>query len=64
MSDDAFLPDQPALMGAVRARNIARGYKYLAEQFEQAQMPRQAARASQDAQWWLNYAAALEGKAA
>jgi hypothetical protein len=59
MSDEQFLPDQPALMSPIKARNIARSLKYLAEQYADARMPRQATRTMQDSQWWMTYALSL-----
>lgn len=57
MSD--FLPEQPALMSAVRARNIARLLHALSEQYAEAGMRTQSMRALAQSQWWLTYALSL-----
>jgi hypothetical protein len=59
MSDEAFLPPQPPLMSAVKARNIARSYKALADQFEEAGDRLRATLAMRDSQWWMAYAISL-----
>lgn len=59
MSDEQFLPDQPALMSAVRARNIARSHKYLADQYADAGMRQQAAISMNHSQWWMTYSISL-----
>jgi hypothetical protein len=58
MSDDPF-PAQPALMSAIRARNLARLYKGFADALRQDRHERLALQAERDAQWWITYAVAL-----
>ena len=59
MSDEPFLPPQPALMSAVKARNIARAHKALADLYEEAGDRMRAALAMRDSQWWMAYAISL-----
>ena len=59
MSDEPFFPGRPPLMKPEAARDIARLYKALAGSFEAERMPRDAARAMSDSQWWFTYAIAL-----
>ena len=59
MSDAQFMPEPPALMSAVKARNIARAFKALAEQFTDAGDRPRARAAMDDSQWWLTYAISL-----
>ena len=59
MSDEPF-PEQPQLMGPVRARNIARLYKALADQFAEAGDRWRAGIAMRDSQWWLAYSVSLQ----
>lgn len=58
MSDDAF-PQQPPLMGAVKARNLARLYKGFADALRRDGHVALANQAERDSQWWLTYAIAL-----
>jgi hypothetical protein len=58
MSDEP-LPAQPQLMSAVRARNLARIYKGLAEQLRHDNYRREADLAERDAQWWMTFAISL-----
>lgn len=59
MSDEIFLPPRPALMSAIKARNIALSYKALADQFEEVGDRVRAALAMRDSQWWLTYSVSL-----
>jgi hypothetical protein len=59
MSDEPFLPHQPQLMSAVRARNLARHFKGFAINLRNDGFTVEANQAERDAQWWLNYAIAL-----
>lgn len=58
MSDEPF-PYQPALMSAVRARDLSRTYKGLAEQLRLGGMTELADQAERDATWWIAYATSL-----
>ena len=58
MSDQPF-PEQPQLMSAVRARNLARLYKGFAAALRQDNHTVLANQAERDSLWWLNYAIAL-----
>jgi hypothetical protein len=57
MSDEPFVPPQPPLMNAARARDIARAYKWLADNLED--VPAEARRAERQSWWWLAFATAL-----
>jgi hypothetical protein len=59
MSDIPDIPYQPALVSAIRARNLARIYKGLAVQLRAENFTAEARLAENDSQWWLNYAIAL-----
>jgi len=59
MSDEPFFPGRPRLMAPETARDIARAYRGLAENFTEAQMPREASRAMSDSLWWMTYSLAL-----
>jgi len=59
MSDAQFMPEPPALMSAVKARNIARAYKALAERFADAGDRPRARGAMENSQWWLTYSISL-----
>jgi hypothetical protein len=59
MSDEPFLPMQPALMSPLRARNLARYYKGFATALRADGYTTEANQAERDAHWWLNYALAL-----
>jgi hypothetical protein len=58
MSEASF-PQQLELMSAVRARNLARTYKGLADQLRRDNYRREADLADRDSQWWLTYALSL-----
>jgi hypothetical protein len=59
MSDRFFPPGQPALMSPDKARDIARSFKALAAQFEDAGDDYDAQRMERQSQWWLTYATVL-----
>ncbi len=59
MSDETFFPGRPRLMTPEAARDIARSYKALAQNYTEVSMPRQAANALAESQWWMTYALAL-----
>lgn len=59
MSDEPYFPGRPRLMSPEAARDIARSFKALAENFAEASMPRDAARAMSDSAWWLTYSITL-----
>jgi hypothetical protein len=59
MSDEPFLPMQPQLMSAVRARNLARHYKGFANALRAEGFTVEANQAERDSNWWLAYALAL-----
>ena len=59
MSDEPFVPEQPQLMSAVRARNLSRHYKGLAEVLRRDGYRRESDLAERDAQWWITYALSL-----
>jgi hypothetical protein len=46
-------------MPAERARDIARGLKWLADRYLEAEMSEEAEAALADSHWWLSYAATL-----
>jgi hypothetical protein len=52
-------PSAIPLMSPERARDIARGHKWLHQQYDETGMPREAARALRDSELWLGYALAL-----
>lgn len=52
------LPPIP-LMTADKARDVGRSYKALADHLTEFGLPRQAAAAMRDSQWWLAYSIAL-----
>jgi hypothetical protein len=52
------LPPIP-LMSAEKARDVGRAYKALADHLTEFGLPRQAAAATRDSQWWLTYSIAL-----
>ena len=54
-----FLPPQPPLMGAVRARNVARSHKAYADHLRELGDIGGARLAEQQSTWWLAYAVAL-----
>jgi hypothetical protein len=58
MSDDPF-PAQPALMSAIRARNLSRLYKGFADACRRDGYDREYVLAERDAQWWMQYALSL-----
>ena len=58
MSDEPF-PYQPALMSAVRARNLSRIYKGLSAQLRREGFDDEAIQAERDAQWWMTFAVSL-----
>ena len=57
MSD--FLPPQPPLLSAVRARDIGRSYKAFADHIRIMGDAGGARAAETQSQWWLAYAIAL-----
>lgn len=59
MSDEPFLPPQPALMSALKARNLARSYKAFADHLREQGDPGGARHADQQSSWWMAYAIAL-----
>ena len=60
MSDTPPLPPSSVpLMSPERARDIARGLKWLAGSYAEAGMTQDAARCERDSQWWLAYTAPL-----
>ncbi len=59
MSDEPFLPPQPALMSAVKARNLARSYKAFADHLREFGDIGGARLAEQQSGWWLAYSIAL-----
>jgi len=58
MSDEP-LPRRPALMSAIRARNLSRIYKGLANELRREAYLAEAEQAERDALWWLNFAISL-----
>ena len=59
MSDEPFsLPPTP-LMEPAKARDVARGYKALAEHFTDLGVTGEARRAERQSRWWLTYAITL-----
>jgi hypothetical protein len=59
VSDEPFgLPGIP-LVNATRARDIARAYKALAENLEDARALAEARRAERQSNWWMTYSIAL-----
>jgi hypothetical protein len=46
-------------MSADKARDVARVYKALADHLTEFGLPRQAAVATRDSQWWLTHSIAL-----
>jgi hypothetical protein len=55
-------PPAPAvpLMAPQKARDIARGLKWLADRFADAGMPEHASACLESSTWWLRYAATLQ----
>lgn len=53
------IPDQPPLVSAVKARNVARLYKGLADALRADGIAAEANTAERQSQWWLTYAIAL-----
>lgn len=56
MSD---IPDQPPLVSAAKARNVARLYKGLADALRADGINAEANTAERQSNWWLNYSIAL-----
>lgn len=54
-----FRIPRPPLMTPEKARDIARSYQGLAEQFAETGAQRSHDRAMRDSQWWLTYALRL-----
>ena len=52
-------PDQPPLVSAVKARNVARLYKGLADALRADGITAEANTADRQSNWWMNYAVAL-----
>jgi hypothetical protein len=59
MSDEPFIIPPVPLMTPGRARDVARAYKALADQLNEAGLARQSAAALRDSNWWLTYAITL-----
>lgn len=62
MTDDTipdFLPPQPPLMSAVRARNLARSHKAMADHLRLHGDLGGARLSDQQSAWWMAYAVAL-----
>lgn len=60
MDDDApFLPPQPPLMSAVKARNLARSYTAFADHLRSEGDLGGARLNEQHSAWWMAYAIAL-----
>lgn len=59
MSDESFLPPQPPLMSAVKARDLARSHKAMADHLRAEGDLGGSRLSEQQSQWWLNYAIAL-----
>jgi hypothetical protein len=63
-------PEEPEsrrvpIMPAEKARDIARSYKFLADDYTEVGMARQAASMLRESNWWMAYAISLaqaEGK--
>jgi len=58
VSDTPSVPE-PELMSALRARNLSRHYKGLADNLRQDGYRREADIAERDALWWMTYALSL-----
>jgi hypothetical protein len=58
VSDTPSVPE-PELMSAIRARNLSRHYKGLADNLRQDGYRREADIAERDALWWMTYALSL-----
>jgi hypothetical protein len=59
MSDEPFLPPPVPLMSAVKARNLARSCKGMADHLREQGDASTARVLEQRAAWWLAYAVAL-----
>jgi hypothetical protein len=59
MSDDPFLPPSPPLMSAVKARDLARDCKGMANHLRARGDAGTARLLEMQSAWWLNYALAL-----
>ena len=60
MSDEpSLLPTTPPMMSASQARDVARGYKGLADHLSQLGAAGEAARNMRSSQWWMAYSIAL-----
>jgi hypothetical protein len=53
------IPDAPPLVSAVKARNVARLYKGLADALRADGITAQANAADRQSLWWMQYAIAL-----
>lgn len=58
MSDNPAIPE-PELMSAIRARNLSRHYKGLADNLRQDGYRREADIAERDALFWMTYSISL-----
>jgi len=56
---ESNIPEQPPLMSAVKARNVARLYKGLADGLRRDGLTAMANNAERDSHWWMAYAQAL-----
>ena len=61
MSDTTppFFPPPPPLMSVAKARDVGRAYKAFSDHLAEFGLPREAALAMRDSQWWLAYSIAL-----
>ena len=62
MSDEPFLPPEPPLMSAVKARNIGRSCQAMANHLRNSVGPSESATIrllEQRSAWWMAYAIAL-----
>jgi hypothetical protein len=59
MSDEPFLPPQPPLISAVKARNLARSHKAMADHLRAEGDIGGARLSDQQSAWWMQYAIAL-----
>ena len=61
MSESPFPPfDNPALMTPTKARDIARGYKWLSDQLRETGGATAGVFELRQSEWWLRYALVLE----
>ena len=59
MSDEQFGLPTPPLVSAKQARDVARGYKALADHLAELRVVGEARQAERQSQWWMAYALAL-----